>query len=128
MKVQSFRLIMENNFIQMASSAGHAVQTTRLDQFLSTLSIVCIYISPMASGILSFKAPIVSGFDGIILIFDGIPQIIVQRCLIAAPRWPNDNSSAADNAIFENRVQNIECSFGSYNRPVETKCCQYPLL
>ena len=24
-KVQSFRLIMENNFIQMAASAGHAV-------------------------------------------------------------------------------------------------------
>ena len=41
-----------------------------------------------------------------------IGQIIVQRCqLLAAPRWPNDISSAADNAIFKNRAQNIECSF-----------------
>ena len=31
---------------------------------------------------------------------------------IAAPTWPNDISSAADNAICKNRVQNIECSFG----------------
>ena len=28
LKVQSFRLIMENNFIQMAASAGHAVAYT----------------------------------------------------------------------------------------------------
>ena len=28
LKVQSFRLIMENNFIQMAASAGHAVAST----------------------------------------------------------------------------------------------------
>ena len=28
LKVQSFRLIMENNFIQMAASAGHAVANT----------------------------------------------------------------------------------------------------
>ena len=50
-------------------------------------------ISPMASRIWSFKASIVS-------VFDGTPQIIVQRCQI---------SSAADNAIFKNRAQNIEC-------------------
>ena len=36
---------------------------------------------------------------------------IVQRCQIAAPRWPNDISSAADNAIFKNRAQNIEFCF-----------------
>ena len=28
LKVQSFQLIMENNFIQMAASAGHAVAYT----------------------------------------------------------------------------------------------------
>ena len=56
----------------------------------------------MTSKILSFKLSIVSD----------TPQIIVQRCQIAAPRWPNDISSAADNAIFKNRAQNIECSFG----------------
>ena len=37
--------------------------------------------------------------------------MIVQRCQIAVPRWPNDIRSAADNAIFKNRAQNIECSF-----------------
>ena len=26
--------------------------------------------------------------------------------------WPNDISHAADNAIFKNRAQNIECNFG----------------
>ena len=49
---------------------------------------------------------------GVTLIFDGTPQIIVQRCQIAALRWSNDISSAADNVIFKNRTQNIECSFG----------------
>ena len=47
---------------------------------------------------------------GVTLIFDGNPQIIVQRCQIAVP------SSAADNAIFKNRAQNIECSFGCMAR------------
>ena len=47
---------------------------------------------------------------------DGNPQIIVQRCQIAAPKWQNDISSAADNAIFKNKVQNIECSFGCVTR------------
>ena len=31
---------------------------------------------------------------------------------MAVPRWINDISFAADNAIFKNRAQNIECSFG----------------
>ena len=35
---------------------------------------------------------------------------------MSAPRWPNDISSATDNAIFKNRVQNIECSFGCVAR------------
>ena len=33
-----------------------------------------------------------------------------------APRWPNDIRSAADNAIFKNRAQNMECSFVSVAR------------
>ena len=53
---------MENNFIQMAALAGHAVATQSI-QFLSTLSIVCSCISSMASRILSFKASIVSGLS-----------------------------------------------------------------
>ena len=59
LKVQSFRLIMENNFIQMAASADNAVIYTYM-QFFSTLSIVFSCISPMPSRILSFKALIVS--------------------------------------------------------------------
>ena len=66
----------------------------------------------MASQILSFKALIVLWLVGVTLIFDSSPQIIVQRYQIAALRWPNDISSAADNAIFQNRAQNIKCSFG----------------
>ena len=29
-----------------------------------------------------------------------------------SPTWPNNSSSAADNVIFRNGAQNIECSFG----------------
>ena len=71
---------------------------------------MCSCISPMASRILSFKASIVS------VIFDGTPQILVQRYQIVAARWPNNINSAADNAILKNRVQNIECSFGCVAR------------
>ena len=42
-------LIIENNFIQMAASAGHAPSV----QFLSTLSIVCSCISPVVSRMVS---------------------------------------------------------------------------
>ena len=65
-------------------------------------------ISPMASRILSFKGVNCLWLLGVTRIFDGTPQIIVQRCQIVAQRWPNNNSSAA---IFKNRVQNIECRF-----------------
>ena len=50
-KVQSFRLEKENNFIQMAASASHAVAYT-IGPFLSVLSIACSCISPKASRIL----------------------------------------------------------------------------
>ena len=73
---------------------------------------MCSCISPMTARILSFKGSI----NCLWLIFDGNPQIIVQRCQIAASRWPNDINSAADNAIFKNRAQNIECSFGCVAR------------
>ena len=38
------------------------------------------------------------------------------RAGFLCPRWPKDISSAADNAIFKNRAQNIECSFGCMAR------------
>ena len=52
---------MENNFIQMAASAGHVV-ANMIGLIFSTLSIVCSGISPMAARILSFKVSTVSGF------------------------------------------------------------------
>ena len=106
LKVQSFQLIMENNFIQMAASAGHVVAYT----IGSIFKHMCSCISPMASQILSFVNCL--WLVDATLIFDGTLQIMVQRCQIAAPMWPNDISSAADNAIFKNRAQYIECSFG----------------
>ena len=102
MKVQSFRLIRKNNFIQMAASAGHAVVYTIVPIFKHIIDCVQLYF--------------IKGYTNIVLIFDGIPQIIVQGYQIAAPRWPNGISSAVDNAIFKNRTQNIECSFGSVAR------------
>ena len=62
LKVQSFRIIMENNFIEMANSAGH-VEPTWSIQFLSTLSIVCSCILLMALRILSSKYWIMSGWS-----------------------------------------------------------------
>ena len=38
------------------------------------------------------------------------------RYQIAAPRWPNDISSVADNAIYKNRTQNNEWNFGCVAR------------
>ena len=51
---------------------------------------------------MSFKASNCLWLVGVKFIFDSTPQIIVQRCQIAAPKWPKDISSAADNAIFKN--------------------------
>ena len=108
-KVQSFRLIMENNFIQMAVSAGHALAYTINPFFKHIIDFVQLYFT---NGFTNVVITLV----GVTLIFDGTPQIIVQRCQIATARWPNDISSAAENAIFKNRVQNIECSFGCVAR------------
>ena len=44
---------MENNFIEMAAPAGHAVAYT-IDPIFKHISIVCSCISPIASPILSF--------------------------------------------------------------------------
>ena len=57
-----------------------------------------------------------SGWSTVTLIFNATPQMIAQRCQNAAPKWPNDISSAAGNAIFKNRAQNIMCWFGCVAR------------
>ena len=43
LKVQSFRLIMENNFIQMASSDGHAIAYTIGPIFKHIIDCVQLY-------------------------------------------------------------------------------------
>ena len=100
---------MENNFIQMAVTIGHAVVAT-----IGPICKLIIDCVPVDSRILSFKASIVSRLVDGILIFDGTTtQIIAQRCQIAAPIWPNDFNPTADNAIFKNTPQNIQyiCGF-----------------
>ena len=45
LKVQSFRLTMENNFIQMAASAGHAVAYTIGPIFKHIIDCVQLYFT-----------------------------------------------------------------------------------
>ena len=45
LKVQSFRLIMENNFIQMAASAGHTVAYTIGPIFKYIIDCVQLYFT-----------------------------------------------------------------------------------
>ena len=115
LKVPSFRLIMENNFIQMAASASHAIAYTIGPIFKLIVDCVQLYFTNSVTNIVLLSVNCL-WLVGLTFIFDGIPQIIVQRCQIAAQRWPNDISSAANNAIFKNRAQNIEYSFGCIAR------------
>ena len=45
LKVQSFQLTMENNFIQMATSAGHAVAYTIAPIFKHIIDCVQLYFT-----------------------------------------------------------------------------------
>ena len=89
---------MENNFIPMAALAGPPVAYTIAPIFKHIIDCVASWILFLACERNTY-------------LWRHTPQIIVQRCQIPAPRWSNDISSAADNAIFKNRAQNIECSF-----------------
>ena len=91
----------------MAASAGHAVAYTIGPILKHIIDCMQLYFTNGFTNIAHCL-----WLDGVTLIFDGTPQIIVQRCQIAAPMWSNDISFEADNAIFKNRAQNIECSFG----------------
>ena len=115
LKVQSFRLIMENNFFQMAASAGHAVANTIDPIFKHIIDCVQLYFTNGFTNIVLSRVNCLWLVD-VTLIFDGLLQIMVQRCQIAAPRWSNEINSVADNAIFKNRAQNIVCSFGCVAR------------
>ena len=83
----------------MAASSGHAVAYMIGTIFKHIIDYVQLYFRT-----LSFKTSRRLWLVVVTLIFDGTSQIVVQRCQIAAPRWPNDISSAADNAIFKNRA------------------------
>ena len=107
LKVQSFRLIMENNFIQMSALAGHAVAYTIGSIFKHIIDFVQLYFTNGFTNIV-LQSVNCLWLVGVTLIFDGTPQIIVQRWQTAAPSWPNDINSAA---YLQNRAQNIECSF-----------------
>ena len=93
---------MENNFIQINMTIGPI--------FKHIIDCLQMYFTNGFTNIVPENVNYL-WLVGVTLIFDGTPYIVVQRCQIAAPRWPNDISSAADNAIFKNRAQNIECSF-----------------
>ena len=99
----------------MAASAGHAVAYTIGPIFKYINDCVQLYFTNGFTNIVP-KSVNCLWLVGVTLIFDGTPQIIVQLCQIAAPRWPNDISYAADNVIFKNRAQNIECGFGCVAR------------
>ena len=102
---------MENNFIQMAASTGHAVTYMIGPIFKHIIDCVQLYFTNGFTNIV-LQSVNCLWLVGVTLIFEGTPQIIVQPCQSSAPRWPNHISSAANNAIFKNSAQNIECSFG----------------
>ena len=54
---------MENNFIQMTASAGHAVAYTIGPIYKHIIDYVQLYFTNVVSRILFFKASIVSGLS-----------------------------------------------------------------
>ena len=90
---------MENNFIQMAAFAGHAVAYMIDPIFKHIIDCVQLYFTNNFTNI-AFQKVNCLWLVAITLIFDGTPQIVIQRCQIAAPTWPNNISSAADNTYI----------------------------
>ena len=99
----------------MFASAGHVLAYTIDPIFKHIIDCVQLYFTNGFTNIILWSVNCL-WLVGITLIFDGTPQIIVQWYQIAASKWPNDISSAADNLIFKNRAQNIECSLGCVAR------------
>ena len=106
---------MENNCILMAALSGHAVVYTIGTIFKHIIDCMQLYFTNGFMNIVFWSVNCL-WLVGVTLIFNGSPQTIVQRCQIVAPKWPNDISFAADNAIFKNRAQNIEFNFGCVAR------------
>ena len=76
---------MENNFIQMAASAGHAVAYTIGLIFKHIIDCVQLYFTNGFTNIVVYSVNCL-WLVGVTLIFDGFPQILVQWCQILAPR------------------------------------------
>ena len=91
---------MENNFIQMTASTGRAAAYTIGANFKHIIDCVQLYFTNGFTNIV-FQSINCLWLVGVRLIFDGTPQIIVQRYQVSAPRWP----IAADNAIFKTYIQ-----------------------
>ena len=86
LKVHSFSLIIENNFSQMAASAGHAVAYTIDPSFKHIMEYVQLYFPNSFTNIVLLSVNYL-WLVGVTLIFNNTSQIIVQRCQIAATRW-----------------------------------------
>ena len=74
---------MENDFIQITASAGHAVAYTIGKSFKQIIDCVQLYFTNGFRNIILYSVTCL-WLVGVILIFDGTPQIVVQRCQIAA--------------------------------------------
>lgn len=84
----------------MAAPAGLAMADFVDPIFQDIFDCIRLYLTNFSDDIV-FELINCCWIIGITFIFDGAPQIIVQRCQIAASRWPVDITNFADNAIFE---------------------------
>ena len=75
---------MENNFIQMPASAGHAVAYMNGPIFKHIIDYVQLYFYQWLHKYCPLKRQLSLTLVGVTLIFDDTPQIIVQRCQITA--------------------------------------------
>ena len=91
---------MENNFIQIFASVGHD-----RSNFLSTLSIMCNCISPMASRILSFRASIVSGLSALHLSWTA-PHFCEQKFVQHGAITVAIDCNGLSMLIFEEKLPN----------------------
>ena len=66
---------MENNFIQMAASAGHGVAYTIGPIFKHIIDCVQLYLTNVFTNIVHVNC---LWLVGVTFIFDGTPEIIVQ--------------------------------------------------
>ena len=86
---------MEHNFIQMAAWTGHAVACTIVPIFISIYRMCATVFHPWLHEYSPLKRQLCLACRHNTYLW---PQVIVQRWQMAVPRWPNDISSAANNA------------------------------